>query len=176
MKTRGRSYTARDAADVRKLEAMRTGARRDAQRAEVIELASSLARPFPPDAWASFAEQIHAFARDGIRYQHDPDRREQLEDARRVLREGRADCDGKARLAVALARSLGMEAEVWPVWKGPILAHVLAAYRWPGSRTYPGARRDGWVPGELTIKGAALGQDPRAIAPNPETGRLPLAG
>lgn len=154
---------------------MRRNARRDALRPRVVRLATRLARPFRPDAWARFAVAIYTFVRECVRYQHDPDRVERLESSEWILDNGVADCDGKVRLAVALARALGMEADVWPVWRGGILKHVQIGFRWPGSHTFPGARADGWVIGDPTIAGADLGADPRRVPLNPETGRLPLA-
>ena len=161
--------------DVRKLNFMRAGSRRDARRRPIVELATRLVRSCRPDAWGCMAREIHLFCQNAIRYQHDPDLVERLEPAELTLELGVGDCDAKARLAVALARALGIEAKVWPIWKGPTLAHVVAGYRWPGSRSFPGARSDGWVIGDSTVKGAALGQSPLSVPLNRETGRLPLA-
>jgi hypothetical protein len=49
--------------------------------------------------------------------------------------------------------------------------------RFPGSQRHKGADpQTGWVVGELTVKGAELGQDPATIKKNPETGKFPLSG
>lgn len=158
-----------------KLQWLRDDADRSAVDPVIVELASRIVRGTRPDDWAGMVSRIHEWVRDMIRYQHDPNRMEEFAPLRAILERARDDCDGKARLAVALAKSLGITARVWPVWRGPLLAHVQAGYKWPGSERYPGARDDGWVIGELTVRGAELGQDPRTIPRNPDTGRLPLA-
>lgn len=182
--------------DREKLRFMRMNIDRAATAPAIVELASNLVRPFRPDDWAAQASALHRFVRDGIRYQRDPNRREQLADPRVTLGRGYDDCDGKVAVFVALARALGMEADIWPVWEpgteetpDPVLDHVQGAVRWPASERYrpsvgvalepvdtldaPSGR--GWVISDQTIAGAELGQDPRGVARNPETGRLPLS-
>lgn len=161
--------------EVMKLRTLQKGADDDATDPEIVKFASELARPHKPDDYAGIAKEIHAFVRDGIRYQRDPGLREEFESAGTVLRRGWDDCDGKSRLAVALARSLGLDADIQPVWRDGYLTHVQWRVRWPGSLRFAG-NQNGWVIGELTIKGAELGQDPRTIPKNPETGKFPLSG
>jgi len=169
--------------DREKLAFMREGASRDALKAPIRELAIRLTRRFPPDAWARQIEEIQKFVRDGIRYVHDPRRREELADALTVLSRGVDDCDGKARLTAALGHALGMDATILPVWKGPVLAHVQAGFKWPGSDKYAGEKKDlegrpsptGYVVAETTVKGVKLGQSPFSVPKNPETGNAPLA-
>lgn len=141
----------------------------------IVQFASRLARPFSPDDWLAIAREIFRWVRDGIRYQHDPDRREEFAPAMEVLQRGWDDCDGKVKLAVALMRALGMDAEVVPVFAGGELGHVQMRVRFPGSRRVAG-NVDGWIYGEMTIRGAELTQNPHAVASNPDTGKLPLSG
>lgn len=161
--------------DLTKLKWMQHDAETEARDPLVVNTASQLVHDLRPDDWSTQAQRIHRWVRDNIRYQHDPANLEELAPVRMVLTRRWDDCDGKARTAVAMARALGMEAKVWPMWRGPVLVHVQAAYRWPGSAHYPGADSRGWVVGDPTIAGAELGQDPRTVPRNPETGRLPLA-
>ena len=180
------------AGDREKLGFMRANANRAAVAPSIVELASNIVRPYRPDDWAAQATALHRFVRDGIRYQRDPNRREQLADPRVALGRGYGDCDDKVAAFVALAQALGMEADFWPVWKpgteatpDPVLDHVQGAVRWPGSsrradatsgvETLDAPIGSGWVISDQTIAGAELGQDPRGIARNPETGKLPLS-
>lgn len=160
---------------VAKFNMLQSLAHRDAIDPVVVAFASKLAAPHAPDDWHGIAREIFAFVRDGIRYQHDPDRREELAPARLVLARGWDDCDGKARLAVALMRAVGLDAQIVPLWRRGQLAHVSIRVRFPGSERAAG-NVAGWLPGELTIRGAELGDNPRRIAPNPQTGKLPLSG
>ena len=161
--------------DKKKLDWLNAEAAASSRDPRIVAKASELVHDLAPDNWAGMAERIHAFVRDRIRYQHDPNHIEALDPTPVVLERGWDDCDGKARLAAALAQAVGLSAKVWPMWRGPMLAHVQTAFRWPGSEKYPGAKPDGTVIGEVTIKGVRLGQDPREIERNPETGRLPLS-
>lgn len=161
--------------EVRKLGVLRQGAFDDATDPKIVRFASELARPFPPDDYLSIAREIFRWVRDGIRYQRDPGLREEFESAGTVLERGWDDCDGKVRLAVAMLRALGIDADVNPKWKDGYLTHVQLRVRFPGSHKIPG-NVAGWLVGETTVRGAELTQDPRAIASNAETGKLPLSG
>lgn len=174
--------------ELAKLQTLRDMARSDAVDPIVVNLAARLARPHKPDDWKGIAEEVHHFVRDGIRFQRDPDRREEFASSAVVIQRGWDDCDGKAKLAVALLRALGMDADVWPIWNDEgELAHVQYIVRWPGSVRYPG-HRNGWVTGEpnldasgairaeTTVAGVELGVNPYTMRRNPETGKLPLAG
>ncbi len=160
--------------DREKLAAMIAGAEADGQKGPIRELALRLTRAKAADDWRGQIQELHRFVRDGIRYVHDPNRREQLADALTVLSRGADDCDGKARLLAALGLSLGIETKIWPKWKGSRLVHVQVAFKAPGSEKWPGARADGWVIADPTIKGAELGEDPLSKPRNPGTGQLPL--
>lgn len=161
--------------EIQKLGVLRDGAYDDAIDPVIVEFASRLAAPFAPDDYLAITREIFRFVRDGIRYQRDPGLREEFATAAQVLRRGWDDCDGKVRLAVALLRSLGIEADVNPKWSNGYLSHVQLRVKFPGSQRVPG-NVGGWIVGELTIRGAELTQDPRAIASNPDTGKLPLSG
>lgn len=161
---------------IRKLHRLSELAREDAQDPIVVNQASLLARPYRPDDWSGIANEVHRWVRDGIRFQRDPDRVEEFAPSSTVLRRRWDDCDGKSKLAVALLRSLGMDADIQPVWDSDgYLAHVQYKVRWPGSQSYPGSKH-GWVVGETTIDTAELGQDPHSVPLNHDTGRLPLSG
>ncbi len=161
--------------EIWKLDDLRRGAYDDALEPYIVEFASKLAAPFAPDDYLAITREIFRWVRDGIRYQRDPGLHEEFATAAQVLRRGWDDCDGKVRLAVALLRALGIEADVNPKWKGGYLTHVQLRVRFPGSHKVAG-NVAGWIVGELTIRGAELTQDPRAIAARPETGKLPLSG
>ncbi len=105
---------------------------------------------------------IHTIARDGIRYQLDTARvgHEDIAGVTRpdehpfaVLRRGVDDCDAKASLFVSLARAAGLEAEIVPLWRGPVLQHVFARVRIGGA----------WLPVELTLARARLGDEPFSV-------------
>lgn len=170
--------------DRQKLRFMRDYIDEAARHPAIVELGSRLVRPFDADAWHRQAKEIHRFVRDGVRYQRDPDRKEQLAHPVAALARGFGDCDDKVALSVALARAVGLEADVWPVWKGDMLDHVQTAMRWPGSakldasksgaKLVDGPPGSGWVIGDMTIRTAELGQDPHTVTKNAETGRPPL--
>lgn len=163
-------------AQIQKLNHLRKLAGDDALQPKVVQTAAWLARPHKPDNWKGIATEVHRFVRDGIRFQRDPDRKEEFAPSVLVLERGWDDCDGKAKLAVALLRSLGIDADIHPVWDdNGMLTHVQYDVRWPGSNKFPG-NRGGWVRGETTVSTAELGQDPYTVPQNPETGKLPLSG
>lgn len=163
------------ALELAKLQRLREQAIRDATDPMIVQFASRLARPFAPDDWLAIVRTIFQWVRDGIRYQHDPNRQEDFSDAVTILRRGYDDCDGKVKVAVALMRALGIEADVNPVWRDGYLSHVQLRVKFPGSLRVPG-NVDGWIYGEMTVRGAELAGNPYAIASNPETGKLPLSG
>lgn len=178
------------AGDRAKLAFMRRNVHQGSRRPLTVEIASRLVRPFRPDEWRRQCAEIFRFVRDGVRYERDPDRREQLADPRASLVRGYGDCDDKAADVAALCNAIGIEADIWPVWKNeasddPELTHVQVATRWPGSSRLPAAREGssvldgppggGWIVSDPTIRGAELGVDPATLPRNPETGRLPLS-
>lgn len=171
--------------DRAKLAFMRTNVHHVARSPKLAELASRIVRPYRPDDWRQQATQLFRFVRDGVRYQRDPDKREQLADPRATLWRGYDDCDGKASALVALLNAIGIDADVWPVWRGDQLVHVQAAVRWPGTEKLRNAHNGdevidgpeglGWLVSDPTIRGAEIGANPALLPRNPDTGRLPLA-
>lgn len=171
--------------DRAKLRYMRRKAAEAARDPWIVDLASRLTRPYPADAWRDRVNAIFRFVRDGMRYQRDPGRREQIAHPRVSLERGYGDCDDKTMAFVALCRAIGIEADAWPLWKGDELVHVQQAARWPGSERLTNAQSGaevldgpagaGWIVSDATIAGAELGQDARLVPRNPETGKLPLA-
>lgn len=171
--------------DRAKLAFMRRNAHRVARSPLIVQVASNLVRPFRPDDWHRQASELFHFVRDGIRFQRDPDRREQLADPRATLMRAFDDCDGKADVLAALELAIGMEGDIWPVWRGDELIHVQNGVRWPGSErlayahdgaeVLDGPPGKGWIVSDPTIAGTELGSDPRLVPRNPETGKLPLS-
>lgn len=111
-----------------------------------------------------FAHLAHAVARDWIRYQTDTarvggediagyTRPRRPNDPLEALQRGNDDCDAKARLFCALCLAQRVPAEMCDIWKGERLAHVYARVLLDGK----------WLPVELTLARARLGDDPRAV-------------
>lgn len=121
-----------------------------------------------PSSGAAIAWTIHNFVRDCIRYVRDPidprtgRREEQFADPGVVLRRGYDDCDGKARLVVALALVAGLGARIRAVFRVGDFVHVQAELRWPGSDRYPNAQPGGWVVSETILLGVPLGNGAEA--------------
>jgi transglutaminase-like putative cysteine protease len=114
----------------------------------------TFARPFRlayPDP-AARAVAIHRWVRDHIAYRRDPLRdgkpREQFASAAVVLKRRFDDCDGKARLFVALCRAAELNAVIHPVVVDGQFVHVQAAVQLRGA----------WVRAELILKGVELGE------------------
>jgi transglutaminase-like putative cysteine protease len=131
------------------------------------------------------ARQIQRWVRDHIHYEHDyrviehlPG--EEFADSETVLERGYDDCDGKARLFVALVRAaeilrpLGLAARIRPVFrKHPLdFVHVQAEVLFHGSKVFPNAEPDGWIITELILKGCELGQNPDDCPRGPHGERL----
>lgn len=124
-------------------------------------------------------EQLHRWVRDSVKYKHDPGGREQFADAETVLERRFDDCDGKARVFVAIATALGelrptwaIEAEIVPHWRAGHFVHVSARARWRGSRYHVRANPQGYVPSDPIVGGLEFGQDPEE-ARDPRTGKIP---
>jgi transglutaminase-like putative cysteine protease len=111
-----------------------------------------------------FCKLAMAFCRDVIRYESDTVRtggediqpKGELSD---ILDRGTDDCDGKARLFVALCLAVGIDARMVDHWhadasvpNGRDLYHVSAEVRIPG--------RAAAMPVELTLYRARLGDNP----------------
>jgi transglutaminase-like putative cysteine protease len=139
----------------------------DALEVHVRELAKQITRGALSKAHAM--ARLHVWVRDRIAYVRDPGGREEFADPITVARSGRDDCDGKARLLVALVRSLGdplMVARIRPVFRGADFVHVQAELAYPGS--------DGWRLAEVIVKGVGIGDDPENV--RDARGKVPLAG
>jgi hypothetical protein len=119
------------------------------------------------------AEVAMALPRDCVTYQSDMQRvkREDLDSPENVWRRGIDDCDGKARLFVAIVKAAHDGADVArpvPGWKpcegNPAalwLSHVSAEVLLSGE----------WLPVELTLARARLGEKPEAVPKEIESGR-----
>lgn len=120
-------------------------------------------------ARADAARRLQRWVRDSIAYVPDPGGREEFADAATVARTGFDDCDGKARLFVALVRSLrdpDFQARIRPVFDhAGNFRHVQAEVRWRGVD---------WTLAELIVKGVGLGENPEN-ARGPD-GAYPMAG
>lgn len=168
-----------------KLAFMRRNMHNASRMPSVVQLASRIVRPHRPDDYRGQVTELHRFVRDGIRYESDPDRREQLADPRASVVRGFGDCDDKATVLCALGRALGLDCDIWPIWKGNVLQHVQSAFRWPGSErsqyahdgdeVVDGPPGKGWLIGDPTVRGAEVGANPLELPRNPETGKLALA-
>ena len=89
---------------------------------------------------------------------------EELADTMTIVRRGFDDCDGKARVCVALLRSRGIEARIRPVRQVGQFTHVQAEARWPGSDRHPLSQDDeGWIMLEPTAREALLGEGPNDV-------------
>ena len=134
-------------------------AQADARLPLTRRLAVTVARKIDPNRKDLLAEELHRFVRDSIHYVHDPSF-EEFASSDVTLQRGIGDCDDKARLFVALARSVGLEAHIRPVYnKQGDFVHVQAIVRWPGSQSYRLAYPDGWIVAEFIVEGARLGDD-----------------
>jgi len=135
----------------------------DARRPYVREVARWIAMAFDPNNREAIARAIFALVRDQVRYIPDPDS-EEFSDSDLILHGGYGDCDDKARVFVALARSLRFDAAIRPVLSrrtdgADDFTHVQAVIRWPGSAMLPNAGRAGWITAELILASAQLGDE-----------------
>lgn len=142
----------------------------DSRRPLVRDMARRIAGNIDPNRRDLQAERIFQFCKRSIRYVHDP-ASEEFSDAEAILLQGFGDCDDKARLFVALCRSMQIEACVRPVLAessdedDPDFVHVQAYVRWPGSYLNPKSGRGGWLVVELILRDAELG-DSAGDVPN----------
>jgi len=100
------------------------------------------------------ARALHRYVRDRIWYSRDPHGLEMTPDARFVLEAGTEDCDGKARVLVALVRSLrdpALDARLRSVWTGNAFTHAQAELRCGAGP---------WKLAELIVRGVELGAGP----------------
>lgn len=154
---------ARFSDDAAKARWLAAAARLDAADPRIVELAHAIAprELSRPEA----AERLFAWVRDRIAYRPDraPDgeRREVLADAWTVAARRWDDCDGKARLFVALALARGLPAEIVPVWRRGEFAHVAARVD----------RGTGWESADPTMRRAWIGALPEDV-PRDARGRI----
>jgi transglutaminase-like putative cysteine protease len=120
----------------------------DARLPETRALARrfATARYADPNDLGMVARQIARFVRDSIRYVRDP-AGEEFSDSDRILLRGYGDCDDKARLFVALCRSVGIAARTRPCFEGDDFVHVQAEVFIDGS----------WQVVELIVKDLEVG-------------------
>jgi len=132
--------------------------------------------------------EIQRFVRDRIHYVADwrvstGKAGEELADSESILKRGYDDCDGKARLFVAMVRAaemahpLGVVARIRPVFKKHPLefVHVQAEVKWPGSERLPYAEAydgGGWLLVETILRGCEIGQSPDDCPRGPKGERL----
>ena len=88
---------------------------------------------------------------------------EELADTLTIVRRGHDDCDGKARVCVALLRARGIEARIRPVRQRGQFTHVQAEARWKGSDSHKLAQEGGWILLEPTAREALLGESPADV-------------
>ncbi len=164
--------------EIRKWEFLRNAPAGDAQTTEIRTIAGALglvARRSPWPGWC-FANLALALARDCVLYQLDTDRigREQIDGytdqqgpADIDLTRGVDDCDGKARLFVAVCLAGGVPAEMVPRWTGPVLSHVYAACTVQGPKDRAPRR---WY-AETILRRAILGEKSDQVPREPDTGK-----
>lgn len=114
-------------------------------------------------------EALFHYVRDCIHYADDPGDLEQFASSDVILDRQWDDCDGKARLFVALCRSLGIEARIRAVEDPQAeqdgdsdFYHVQAEVRAPGTERRPDAQRGGWLIAEFTLAHVELGEGSEA--------------
>jgi transglutaminase-like putative cysteine protease len=134
-------------------------AREDAEHPAIRALAARFAM-LPP---AGRAAALFAFVRWAVAYKMDA-WGEEFDGAAITLKRGFDDCDGSARLLVALAIAAGLEARIRAVLTedGQEFEHCQAELRYPGSEGHPLAGPGGWILAELTLAGVELGQGAEA--------------
>lgn len=150
---------------------------RDSTKVEIKHIAISLQPVANRSPWRhwSFAQLALALVRDCIVYKLDSERvgREQIDgytdpekDGDASLTRGYDDCDGKARLFVAICLAGGIRAEMVPRWKGEKLAHVYARAWCAG----PNETARWWF-AETILRRARLGEESESVPKETETGK-----
>ena len=160
--------------DYEKAARMDAGASLDAANVAVRQLAAAVGGTgSTPEETATrilrFCQQRIAYAGDTNRtpaatakYGPEPGM-EELPDTMTIVKKGFDDCDGKARVCVALLRSRGIEARIRPVRQAGQFTHVQAEARWPGSEKHRLAQDEGWILLEPTAREALLGESPNDV-------------
>ena len=140
-------------------------AREEASLPEIKALAAVVKRcPYPQRA-----QELFDFVRRNVDYRLDPDG-EEYEDSVTGLIEGQDDCDGTAKILVALCIAADLEACVRAVMRpgDTQVDHFQAMIRWPGSTSHPNALPGGWLLADTTLEGVALGQGAEAAEARPD--------
>jgi transglutaminase-like putative cysteine protease len=149
-------------AELRKWDYLRDAPLEDMRDPRMQRLASLL--------WAAAGERprvycilCQALCRDAIRYQTDTARvgGEDFGSPADAIERGVDDCDAKARAFVTLCLLKNQRAEMVPLWKGGQLKHVYARVLLDGQ----------WLPVELTLARARLGEEPLRVPKEPDTGQ-----
>jgi transglutaminase-like putative cysteine protease len=142
----------------------------DAKLPLVRELGTRFARSRDPNDIEGVVRDLHRFVRDSVRYIPDPSY-EEISDSQTILENGYGDCDDKARLFVALCRSVGIDSRIRPIFDDEgYFYHVQAEAKWPGSARFRGrnaaaqAQPNGWILCELILKNCELGQAPATMS------------
>lgn len=148
---------------ITKAQWMQGAAFADASRPEVIAWSRYVCGEDFQSSPIRCAMKLQTWVRDAIEWVQDPDHVETLEDSATTLRRGWNDCDGKARLFVAMARAAGVDAELRPIFDDldtsdpEDFIHVQARVRVPGSDRVPYAEPGGWIIVEVTLADVPLG-------------------
>jgi transglutaminase-like putative cysteine protease len=142
----------------------------DARLPETRALARRFAmgRYSDPNELGALARQFHRFVRDSVRYVRDP-ASEEFSDSDTILLRGFGDCDDKARLFVALCRSVGIMARIRPCFVGDDFVHVQAEVLLSSCEEGTACFEEGtcqWCVSELIVKGTEIGDGA------PRTGRV----
>lgn len=111
----------------------------------------------PKNYWC-YCENIFLYCRDKIKYVHDPNGVELVEDAYTVLTRGAADCDSNCILFASMCESIGRECRFVTIRpeKGGNYFHVFCEVNIPGK---------GWVTADPTMQGKPFGWRPDSKYP-----------
>lgn len=151
-----------------KAEALDAGASLDIRFPRVQNLAQRFTEAHPHKL--DRAHAIFKFVRDSIRYKMDSGGTgvEELADSDAILTNGADDCDGKARLFVAICRAARILARIQPV------ANVARGFYHVQASCLP-VPPGPWLLAELIIDGVPLGRGPES-GTRDASGKLHYAG
>lgn len=163
----------KDSRELEKWRALRAAPKGDVESAQCRELAEALGLAVStlPEhrRLRAYVLLALACARDCVRYETDIERTGaehlgspfEVDGDEGAWSRGRDDCDAKARMFVALCLRAGIPAVMMALWEGDRLAHVYARVQLDGE----------WLPVELTLARAQLGESPQAVPREPATGQ-----
>jgi transglutaminase-like putative cysteine protease len=133
-------------------------AREDARDPRIRAIASRFAHLAPSQR----ARALYGFVRGRVRYREDV-AGEEFDSAVITLERGHDDCDGSARLLLALLLAAGLEARLRVVlYRRDPHWHVQVEVRWPGSDRERRAGPGGWMLADTILEGVELGQGAEA--------------